>query len=262
MFPLAPGLGRGGLRGHRRRHLPHARRRAALGAQSGLSGETRLEPGHVPAARAGSEAPSRRRAVGALRQGARPRQRLHPGRRTRTRPADAAAWARRLCDRHEGIGGDGVIVYRLEPRRVRMRLVNADGGEARSPATACAAWRPSRRGRRGLRRQHVVHTRGRPARGGRGRSLAAAATACAPDLGPRHPGERRDPGGAAPPQPRVVDHPLEAAGGTRAGDRHLAGQPALRGLPGRARRRRAARARWAPPWSATRSSRAGRTSSS
>ena len=26
-------------------------------------------------------------------------------------PADIAPWARRLCDRHRGIGGDGVLLH-------------------------------------------------------------------------------------------------------------------------------------------------------
>jgi diaminopimelate epimerase len=46
-------------------------------------------------------------------------------------PADAAAWARRLCERHTGIGADGVLLY--TPRgaaRLGMRLVNADGSDA------------------------------------------------------------------------------------------------------------------------------------
>ena len=34
----------------------------------------------------------------------------------------AAAWARRLCDRHEGIGGDGVLVYAPQEGGVIRRL--------------------------------------------------------------------------------------------------------------------------------------------
>src|SRR6185295_7533398 len=44
-------------------------------------------------------------------------------------PADFGPWARRLCDRHKGVGADGVLRYRVEPPNVRMRLINADGGE-------------------------------------------------------------------------------------------------------------------------------------
>jgi diaminopimelate epimerase len=45
-------------------------------------------------------------------------------------PSATSAWARRICDRHEGIGADGLIVYSVGGGRVTMRLFNADGGEA------------------------------------------------------------------------------------------------------------------------------------
>ncbi len=41
--------------------------------------------------------------------------------------ADPAAAARTLCDRHSGIGGDGLILYTLAPARATMTLFNADG---------------------------------------------------------------------------------------------------------------------------------------
>jgi diaminopimelate epimerase len=40
---------------------------------------------------------------------------------------DPAELARRLCDRHRGIGGDGLILYTQAPRRATMKLLNADG---------------------------------------------------------------------------------------------------------------------------------------
>ena len=45
--------------------------------------------------------------------------------------ADSAAFARRVCDRHYGIGADGVLL--ILPSAIadfRMRIVNADGSEA------------------------------------------------------------------------------------------------------------------------------------
>ncbi len=49
----------------------------------------------------------------------------------RLAPKDTAAWARRLCDRHTGIGADGVLLYEARGRdRIGMRLVNADGSDA------------------------------------------------------------------------------------------------------------------------------------
>jgi diaminopimelate epimerase len=43
-------------------------------------------------------------------------------------PLDALA--RELCDRHTGIGGDGLIVYDPTPDGASMRLFNADGSRA------------------------------------------------------------------------------------------------------------------------------------
>jgi diaminopimelate epimerase len=40
---------------------------------------------------------------------------------------DVADLARRLCHRHTGIGGDGLILYELRPASATMELLNADG---------------------------------------------------------------------------------------------------------------------------------------
>jgi diaminopimelate epimerase len=45
-------------------------------------------------------------------------------------PEPAAAWARRLCDRHLGLGADGVLCFALRDGGIAMRLINADGGDA------------------------------------------------------------------------------------------------------------------------------------
>ena len=128
-------------------------------------------------------------------------------------PADTAAWARRLCDRHEGIGGDGVIVYRLEPDTVHMRLVNADGtdGEVSGNGVRCLAAFAA--GRRGLSAQHIVRTPVGP------RTVAVSDLGdgryrVRTGLGPAILESERIPVALAPPQPRVIDHPLEAAGRT------------------------------------------------
>ena len=57
--------------------------------------------------------------------------------------ADRAALARQLCDRHRGIGGDGLITYADGPRGARMQLLNADGSysEVSGNGVRClAAW--------------------------------------------------------------------------------------------------------------------------
>jgi diaminopimelate epimerase len=46
------------------------------------------------------------------------------------RDCDVVALARRLCDRHRGIGADGLIVYDRTERGASMRLRNADGSRA------------------------------------------------------------------------------------------------------------------------------------
>jgi diaminopimelate epimerase len=44
--------------------------------------------------------------------------------------AALAALAREMCDRHTGIGADGLIVYEMTGGEVSMRLFNADGSRA------------------------------------------------------------------------------------------------------------------------------------
>jgi len=57
--------------------------------------------------------------------------------------ADRPALARELCDRHRGIGADGLITYADGPRGARMALLNADGSysEVSGNGVRClAAW--------------------------------------------------------------------------------------------------------------------------
>jgi diaminopimelate epimerase len=65
--------------------------------------------------------------------------------------AEIADLARRLCDRHHGIGADGLIVFSDGPRGARMRLLNADGShsELSGNGVRClAAWLARVRGLR------------------------------------------------------------------------------------------------------------------
>src|SRR3989449_8166936 len=46
-------------------------------------------------------------------------------------PADIAEFSRRICDRHQGVGADGVEwLFPAQDADVRARLFNADGSEA------------------------------------------------------------------------------------------------------------------------------------
>ena len=47
-----------------------------------------------------------------------------------TAEAGRAALARRLCNRHTGVGGDGLVLYAPTGTGARMVLYNADGGRA------------------------------------------------------------------------------------------------------------------------------------
>jgi diaminopimelate epimerase len=61
---------------------------------------------------------------------------------------DASAVARRACDRHRGIGGDGLMVVEETAGGARTRLFNADGGEAELSGNGircAAAWIADRR---------------------------------------------------------------------------------------------------------------------
>ncbi len=126
-------------------------------------------------------------------------------------PKDASPWAVRLCDRHRGIGGDGVVLHEPTAHGVSFRLINADGlpGEISGNGLRCLAalavrsgWAPAR---------HVVSTvvgdkavDVAPLGGGRYR--------IATDLGRPLLASRDVPVALEPPVERVIDHPLEAAG--------------------------------------------------
>src|SRR5437763_17205104 len=65
-------------------------------------------------------------------------------------PADLSALTRAICDRHLGIGADGVEwLYPTPDADIKARLFNADGSEAEvsGNGTRCvAAWLVSERG--------------------------------------------------------------------------------------------------------------------
>ena len=57
-------------------------------------------------------------------------------------PADLAEFSRRICDRHNGVGADGVEwLFPAQDADIHARLINADGGEAEisGNGTRCVA---------------------------------------------------------------------------------------------------------------------------
>lgn len=130
----------------------------------------------------------------------------------RSVPADASAWARRLCDRHRGAGADGVLVWEVRgPSAVTMRLINADGSDAEISGNGvrCVAAYMVRKGL--LPACHVVETVPGP-RAVDVRLLAGSRFRVTTDLGAPVLESGAIPVALDPARPRVVDHPLEAAG--------------------------------------------------
>ena len=128
-------------------------------------------------------------------------------------PGDLSPWAVRLCDRHRGIGGDGVVVHARTADGVSFRLVNADGlvGEISGNGLRCLAalafrsgWAPAR---------HVVSTVVGP-KAVEVEAVGPSLYRIVTDLGAPGLGSADVPVALDPPTPRVVDHPLEAAGRT------------------------------------------------
>jgi diaminopimelate epimerase len=129
-------------------------------------------------------------------------------------PADVAAFARRLCDRHEGIGGDGVLLYAMEPpATVHMRLLNADGsdGEVSGNGVRCLAAYVVHRG--WLPRAHVVQTPPGP-RPVEVTPLSASRARVLTDLGGARLNSRDIPVALPSAVEPVVDVPVDVAGGT------------------------------------------------
>jgi len=132
-------------------------------------------------------------------------------------PAEAGALARRICDRHTGVGADGLILLDLgsgKPAAVGFRVFNADGSEAEISgnglrcAAAFLAWSGAVKSARvlfrtaaGERPAEVLSARGAlfEVRIGLGAPRLAA-----PDI-PFDDGRTPGP---------LVDHPLDVAGRT------------------------------------------------
>lgn len=126
-------------------------------------------------------------------------------------PAEPSAWARRLCDRHHGVGGDGVVLHATMPDGMRFRLVNADGlpGEISGNGLRCLAalavregWAPA---------SHIVHTVVGP-RSVEVHPLGGCLYRVATDLGHPALASKDVPMTIEPARESVVDLEIEAAG--------------------------------------------------
>ncbi len=126
-------------------------------------------------------------------------------------PPEAAAWAKRLCDRHLGVGGDGVLVFAVEGARLRMRLLNADGsdGDVSGNGVRCLAAYAVEKGWVGS--SHVVETPVGP-RAVIVESVGGGRFRVATDLGPAVLASGAIPVALDPPREPVVGHALEVAG--------------------------------------------------
>jgi diaminopimelate epimerase len=118
-----------------------------------------------------------------------------------------------LCDRHVGIGGDGVISYDLGGGGVAMRLINADGSEAEISGNGlrCLAAHVVAMGLRPT--AHVVHT----VAGERAvavETLGGSRYRVTTDLGKPRLASVEVPVALDPPASQVVDHPLGVSGQT------------------------------------------------
>ena len=126
-------------------------------------------------------------------------------------PRDPAAWAHRLCDRHIGLGADGVLLYADEGGGVRMRLINADGGEAEISANGLRCLAAFRVRAGAVSAGHTVNTGAGPRQvvvEGLGNERFRVVT----DLGAPILESARIPVDLRPPVPRVIDQWLDLGG--------------------------------------------------
>ena len=126
-------------------------------------------------------------------------------------PADFGPWARRLCDRHKGVGADGVLRYRLEPPDVHMRLINADGGEVELSGNGVRCLAAYTRFKGWLPERHTVRTPSGP-RPVSVTRLAEARFRVETELGAPLLRSDEIPCALQPPRGPVVDHPLDVLG--------------------------------------------------
>ena len=123
-------------------------------------------------------------------------------------PADRAAWVRRICDRHIGMGADGVLLYTDEAAGVRMRLINADGGEAEISANGLRCLAAFRVRAGAVPATHTVVTGAGP-KAAVVETLGSERFRVATDLGAPILASADIPVALQPPAPTVIDHWLD-----------------------------------------------------
>jgi diaminopimelate epimerase len=126
-------------------------------------------------------------------------------------PADPAAWVRRICDRHIGMGADGVLLYADEGGGVRMRLINADGGEAEISANGLRCLAAFRVRAGAVAARHTVATGAGP-RDVVVEALGGDRYRVATDLGAPILDSASIPVDLDPPAAPVIDHWLDLGG--------------------------------------------------
>jgi diaminopimelate epimerase len=124
---------------------------------------------------------------------------------------DVAAWARRLCDRHVGMGADGLVLYALTQAGPSMRLVNADGSPAEISGNGVRCLAAHLVARNAVPARHVVATGAGP-RAVEVEPVGGGRFRVATDLGVPILASRDIPVALEPPQERVIEHPLEVMG--------------------------------------------------
>jgi diaminopimelate epimerase len=130
----------------------------------------------------------------------------------RIRPADPAALARRLSDRHFGIGGDGLILLAPSERAaVRMEMYNADGsrGDMCGNGIRCVARLAFERAGSSIDNPVAIETDAGIKKVEL--SYTAAGVAATVDMGEPILEGREIPADAPG---RIIDYPLEVAGRT------------------------------------------------
>jgi diaminopimelate epimerase len=128
-------------------------------------------------------------------------------------PRETAAWARRLCERHVGVGADGILLYRVEASdRAAMRLINADGSEAELSGNGlrCLGAFLTRAGR--VSPRHVVLTAAGP-RAVEVEPLEGTRFRATCELGKPILSSSAIPVRHEPPRTPVVEHPLDVGSG-------------------------------------------------